>query len=130
MIYNITIQFSPYITPTGEYCLEKIALFSLLRLLQIVLHHNRNQFFQANFGFPAHLLVGFGGITDQNIYFRRAKIARVNSHDHPAGLFLDAFFFHAATFPDEFPSQILCGVFDGLPNGIGLSGSNDKICYA
>jgi hypothetical protein len=63
-------------------------------------------------------------------YFARTIIVRAYGQRLPYLLLFNAFFFHASTFPNKFPSQILCGIFDELPNGIGLFGGNNKTYYA
>jgi hypothetical protein len=67
------------------------ALF-LLNHLQVACDHLADHLIEADFVMPAQLGMRLGRVTEQDIDFRRAKIARIDAHHDRAGLAVDADF--------------------------------------
>ena len=49
--------------------------------LQIFSHHFCYQFIEGDFGYPAELLFGLGGVAEQGFDFGGAEVARVDGND-------------------------------------------------
>jgi DNA polymerase III subunit gamma/tau len=109
---------------------------------QIGKHHFPGQFLHAASGFPAQLFFGFGGITDEEIYFRRAEIAGVHRADHLSEAELsfgfrrqalgiqpvdEGFFAFTAPFETQSDTQFAKGQPDEFPHGDGAAGGQYEI---
>src|SRR5882724_11724350 len=69
-----------------------------LGLLQIALHHLRNQFAKRDFRPPAKFLLRFGGIPQKRVHFCRTKVSLVDCH-HAVSGFVVPFLVDPMPFP-------------------------------